>query len=411
MQNCNDALRPFFATWRTSLLRSDLEILKSICKEPPINTLIETLIIQDGCNTLDPFAVPQLPSLDATYRIWPRDDAGIVITSEIGVAKLSDILRERLLCPSTIIIRDYRIDPVNMWLREEFARFRSLVRTIQQDAAEPVPLAALVRDVIEGANSDVRPLTFQYAESGYGEHSVLSSADFRERFPNGISVASPSIREAVVRVDPAYRGEETGFSNLRSADLQLGREAQSYWLQQIFYRATELKILNLSIRNSQDRQLEAGMVVPKLTEFSLRNSSISAGDLLAMIESSKESLTHITFQQVVLNHGATLREVLTSIAKGWHAMTAFTLAIIRETDGGGPAVDFREVRDVDIPEQCRASLRLTPKGPAGNKRVTRLAYNGVDAGKVLEVIAAIGYLPESYELGRARLDRSAEGSL
>ena len=410
MSNFNDALRPFFATWTTSLLDSDLEKLGSVSTEPRIRTLIETIIIQDECNTLDPFAVPRLPSPDTTYRIWPRDNAGIVITSGIGVAELSRILRERLLCPSTIIIRDYRIDPVNMRLCEEFARFRSLVRTIPRDAAEPVPLAALARDVIEGAILDVRSLVFRHAESGYGEHSVLSSADFRERFPNGISVASPSIREAVIKVDLAYRGGETRFSNLRSADLQLGREAQLYWLQQIFNKADELKILNLSIRNSEDLQLEAGMVVPKLTKFSLRNSRISAGDLLAMIESSKESLTHITFQQVVLNHGATWREVLTSIAKECHALTAFTLAIIRETNGGGPAVDFREVRDVDIPEQCRASLKLIPRGPAGNKRVTRLAYNGTDAGKVLEVIAAIGYLPESYESGRGRLNQLAEGS-
>jgi hypothetical protein len=372
--------------------------------------LIETLIIQDECNSLDPFAVPQLPSLDTTYRIWPRDNPGMVITSEIGVAELSRILGERLLCPSTIVIRDYRINPVNMRLCEEFARFRSLVRTIPQDAAEPVPLAALARDVIEGANLNVQSLAFQYADSGYGEHSVLSSADFRERFPDGISVASPSIREAVVKVDPACQGEGTRFSNLRSADFQLGREAQLYWLQQIFYKAAELKILNLSIRNSEDLQLEAGMVVPKLTEFSLRNSRISAGDLLAMIESSKESLTHITFQQVVLNHGATWREVLTSIAKECRALTGFTLAIIRETNGGGPAVDFREVRDVDIPEQCRAGLKLIPKGPAGNKRVTSLEYNGTDAGKVLEVIAAIGYLPESYASGRGRQDQLTEGS-
>lgn len=191
------------------------------------------------------------------------------------------------------------------------------------------------------------------------------------------------------------------------AYLQLGQEAQSYWLQQIFYKASELKTLKLSITNSQDQQLQAGMVVPKLTEFSLSGSRISAGDLLAMIGSSRESLAHITLQQVVVNLGSTWREVLTFIAREYCALVSFTIAIIRETNGGGPAVDFREVRDEDIPEQCRAGLRLTPKGPDGNKRVTRLAYSGPDAGKVLEVIAVTGYVPESYESGRGQGGKSA----
>jgi len=406
-ENVSDALRPFFATWTTSLLESDLEKLKSVSGEPRIRDLIETLIIQDECNVLDPFAVPELPSPDSTYRIWPGDNAGIVISSEIGVAGLSRILREKLLRPRIIIIRDYRIEPINMLPCEEFARFRPLIRDIPQAIAEPVPLAVLARDVAERANLDVRSLAFQYADPGYGEHSVLSSADFRERFPNGISIGSPFIREAVIELDTTYEGGETRFSRLRSACLQLGQEAQSYWLQQIFYKASELKTLKLSITNSQDQQLQAGLVIPKLTEFSLSGSRISAGDLLAMIGSSRESLAHITLQQVVLNHGSTWREVLAFIAKEYRALVSFTIAIIRETDGGGPAVDFREVRDEDIPEQCKAGLTMTPKGPEGNKRVTRLAYSGSDAGKVLEIIAATGYLPESYESGRGQCEKSA----
>ena len=388
---------------------SDLEKLKSLATEPRIRTLIETLVIQDECNTLDPFSVPKLPSPDSMYRIWPRDNAGIVISSEIGVAELSCMLRERLLCPSTIIIRNYRVDPINMLLCEEYARFRSLVRDILRSEAEPEPLAVLARDVVEGANLDVRSLVFHNVDPGYGEHSVLNTTEIRERYPDGVSLASPLIREAALELNKSYRGGETRSSRLRSADLQLGQEAQVYWLQQIFYKATELKTLKLSLRNSQDQQLEAGMIVPELAEFSLHNSRISASDLLAMIASSKESLTHITFQQVVLNQGSTWREILTLIANEYRALTSFTLAIIRETNDGGPAVDFREVKDEDIPEECRAGLSLTPKGPAGNKRVTRLSYSGADAGKVLKIIAAIGYAPESYESARGQRGQSAEG--
>lgn len=407
MQTLDDALLPFFATWTTSLMDSDLEKLKSASSEPRICTLIDKLIIQDESNALDPFAVPDLPSPDSTYRIWTRDNAGIVASSEIGVAELSRILREKLLRPSTIIIRDYQVDPINMLLCEEFARFRRLIRDIPKAAAEPVPIAVLARNVIESANLDVRSLAFQYADPGYGEQSVLSSAAFRKRFPDGISVASPVIREAVIELDKSYQGCETRFSRLGSAVLQLGQEARLYWLQQIFYKASELETLKLSLRTSQNQQLEAGMVVPRLTEFFLGNSRISANDLLAMIASSKESLTHVGFQQVVLNHGSTWREVLMYIAKEYRALTSFALSILRETDDGGLAVDFREVRDEQIPEKCRPGLKLTPKGPDGNKRVTRLAYTGSDAGKVLEIIAAMGYVPESYESGRRQGKKSA----
>jgi hypothetical protein len=386
---------------------SDLEKLESASRDPRICSLIETLIIQDECDTLDPFAVPDLPSSDLTYRIWPRDNAGKVISSEIGATELSRMLRERLLRPSTIVIRNYRIDPINMLLCEEFARFRTLIRDIPRSATEPEPLTVLARDIIEGANLDVQSLAFRYADSGYGENSVLSSASFRERFPDGISVASPVIREAVIEVDTTYQGGETRFSTLRSAVLQLGQEAQLYWLQQIFYKASELKTLKLSLRTSQNQRLEAGMVVPRLTEFFLSNSRISADDLVAMIASSKESLTHVSFQQVVLNQGSTWREVLMYIAKEYRTLTSFALSILRETDDGGFAVDFREVRDEHIPEQCRAGLTLTLKGPDGNKRVTKLAYSGIDAGKVLEIIAAMGYVPESYDLGRGQSDKSA----
>ena len=99
---------------------------------------------------------------------------------------------------------------------------------------------------------------------------------------------------------------------------------------------------------------------------------------------------------------------MTFIANEYRALTSFTIAIIRETDGGGPAVDFREVKDENIPEQCRAGLKITPKGAAGNKRVTRLAYDGADAGKVLETVAAIGYVPESYESGRGQREQRSE---
>ena len=400
MQNIDDVLRPFFATWTTSLLGSDLERLELMSDDSRIRALIETLVIQDECNALDPFAVPELPTPGSTYRIWPRDNAGIVIANEVGITELRRILSAKLLCPRTIIIRDYQIEPINMLLCEELADFRHLVREVPPTAAEPVPLAVLVRDVVDGARVDVESIVFRYVDPGYGFDSVLNSTLFRERYPDSSSVAGPKVKESVIKVNPAYEGGSTRFSMLRSANIQLGNEAEMYWLQHIFYISPELKTLELSLRNSADQHLEAGEVVPKLTNFSLHCTKISASDLLAMIAASKGSLTHITFQQVVLNNGSIWREVLTSIAKEYSVLASFDLRILRETNDGDPAVDFRDVRDEDIPEECRAGLELIRKGPAGNKRVTRLSYNGIDAGKVLGIIARLGYVPESLESGK-----------
>jgi hypothetical protein len=380
---------------------SDLEKLRSITAEPQIRSLVETLVVQDESNTLDPFAVPDLPSPDSTYRIWPRHDSGIVIASEIGTSDLRHMFREKLLCPRTIIVRSYQINPVNMFLCEEYADFRHLVRKTPQNTAEPRPLAVLVRDIVDGANLDIVSLAFENVDYGHGFNSVLGSTQYKEKYPDRRSaVSSPGVREAIIQVDPTYSAGLTRVSMLRSVDMQLGREAEMYWLQKIFYEAPELKTLKLSLKSLHNRQLEAEKVVPELTEFFLNWTRISGDDLLAMIASSKESLKHITLLQVVLDRGSTWLEVLTGIAKGWRALQSFTLRILRESNNGDPAVDFREVKDDHIPEQCRAGLDLTPIGREGNKRVTRLSYSGVDAGRVLEIIAASGYVPESLESGK-----------
>jgi hypothetical protein len=400
IQTIDDALRPFFATWTTSLMDPGLEKLRSISAEPQIRAYVETLVVQDESNTLDPFAVPELPEPGSTYRIWPRDDAGVVVASEIGITELKQILRTKLLCPRTIIIRDYRIDHTNMLLCEEYADFRNLVRKIPQYAAEPQPLAVLVRDVVDGANLNIESIVFQNVDTGHGIHSVLNSTRYREKYPGCGSVGSPQAREAIILVDPAYQGESTQVSMLRSANIKLGRGVKSYWLEQIFYGATQLKTLKLTLRTSEDQQLDAEKVVPSLEDFSLCHTWISGDDLLAMIVSSKGSLAHVTLLQVVLNHGSTWREVLTTIAKECRALESFKLCILRETDDGAPAVDFREVNDDNMPEQYRAGLNLDARGPVGNKRSTRLSYSGVDAEKVLAIIAAIGYVPESFESGK-----------
>jgi hypothetical protein len=396
MQNVNDALRPFFSTWQTSLVGSDLERLKSMSTNRRLCSLIETLVIRDECNAVDPFIVPELPSMETTYNIWPRDHRGIVIANKIGIADLSQMLRERLLCPKTIKVVDYRIEPSTFLLEPEMARIRRLIGDVTPAAAEPVPLAALVRDVIESANLDVESVVFGFVDAGWGENCALNSALFKERYPNGMSIGGPVVRNTEIKISTAYQGEETRSSMLHDADLQLGCEATSYWVGQIFYEATGLKELKLSIKSPQDLNLDAKMVVPAMTSFSLSGTSVSVNDLQAMLASSKQSLKHMNLSGNVLKQGSTWREILSFIAHEYQALESFRLGILREVGSGSPAVDFRKAKNDPALDQYAGGLQLREVGLASNKRVTRLAYTGVDAGKVLEIVSAHGYKPESY---------------
>jgi hypothetical protein len=375
---------------------SDLEKLKSLSTNRRLCSLIETLVIRDECNAVDPFTVPELPSMESTYNIWPRDHRGIVIANKIGIADLSQMLRERMLCPKTIEVVDYQIEPSTFLLEPEMARIRRLIGDSTPAAAEPVPLAALVRDIIDGANLDVESVSSEHVDSGWGENSALNSALFKERYPHGMSIAGPVVRRAEVKVSTAYQGEEKRFSMLHDADLQLGCEATSYWVEQIFYKATGLKELKLLIKDPKDLNLDAKMVVPAMTSFSLSGTSVSVNDLRAMLASSKKSLKHMNLSGNVLKQGSTWREILSFIAQEYQALESFRLGVLREVGSGGPAVDFRKAITDPALDQYAGGLQLREVGRAGNKRVTRLAYNGVDAGKVLEIVSAHGYKPESY---------------
>jgi hypothetical protein len=375
---------------------SDLEKLKSLSTNRRLCSLIETLVIRDECNAVDPFTVPELPSMESTYNIWPRDHRGIVIANKIGIADLSQMLRERMLCPKTIEVVDYQIEPSTFLLEPEMARIRRLIGDSTPAAAEPVPLAALVRDIIDGANLDVESVSSEHVDSGWGENSALNSALFKERYPHGMSIAGPVVRRAEVKVSTAYQGEEKRFSMLHDADLQLGCEATSYWVEQIFYKATGLKELKLLIKDPKDLNLDAKMVVPAMTSFSLSGTSVSVNDLRAMLASSKKSLKQMNLSGNALKQGSTWREILSFIAQEYQALESFRLGVLREVGSGGPAVDFRKAKTDPALDQYAGGLQLREVGRAGNKRVTRLAYNGVDAGKVLEIVSAHGYKPESY---------------
>lgn len=387
MQTIGNALKPFFAIWKTSLMGSDLENLRSISKDKYLRNALETLIIEDDCEKLDPWAKSELPSLDLSYDIWPRNDADNVITSEIGIADLIMMIQEKLLCPKTIKIHDYRMCRNNFDLYPEMGSVRDLVGNTAPDMIHYSTVGRLARDIVKGTNLTVTFLAIRYVNRLVCDHGVLGLPRFKE---SGGSLGSPSVSEAVIELSSEHQGQEIGFSMLRSAELSLAGETATYWMERIFHEATTLKTLTLSLNKTSSPLLTSAWAIPKLTEIYILHARVSGQDIKAMLASSKESLTHIRLRQVTLSDEMTWREVLSFIAKEYQALTCFDLSTLRKKTGTSPPIDFRDVKTSDVPEECRLGLELIEKGPPHNKRVTRLSYNGPNAGKVLEIIASHG---------------------
>lgn len=366
---------------------SDFERLRSISEDKYLRTIVETLIIEDDCEKLDPWAKSELPSLDLSYVIWPRNDVDNVVVSKIGIADLIAMVREKLLRLETIRIRDYRISRENFNLCPEMRRARVLVGDTGSQMIPFSTVGGLARDIVKGTNLAVTSLAIRHVDRLYCEHNVSGLPRFQE---SGGSLGNPSVSEAVIGLSPEHQGQKMRFSMLSSAELSLAGEAGIYWMESIFHEAIALKTLTLSLNNTPSPILTSTRAVPKLTEINIPHARVSGQDIIAMLASSKETLTHIRLRQVTLSDDMTWRELLSFIAKEYRALTCFHLFILREKPEMSPPVDFRDVKVNDVPEECRLGLELIEKGPPHNKRVTRLSYNGPNAGKLLEIIASHG---------------------
>lgn len=367
-------------------MRSDLQKLRAISMDDFLCTLLETIIIEDDCKKLDPWTFSEFPPTNASYDIWPRNDMGTVITSEIAIVGLTTILRERKLCPKTIRIRDYRIAQVNLHLSPEMTHVRDLVKDSVQGTSDPGSVAAVARNLVDGAHLAMKSLIIRSASMPLPRSSVIHSSRFKDGLETAV-LGEPKISEAVIELSPEYQGRETDFSMLRSAELLLGLEATSYWLEHLFYKATTLSVLALSIKSPWGPCLNAKNVVPRLTDFSLSHTTISAAEILAMIISSKESLKDIRFRQVTLHDGSTWHELLSFIASEQRALSSFSLAVLRENAKGHMAIDFKDMRNDSVIEEYLPGLSLIEKGSSHNRRITTLSYDGPNAGSVLGIIS------------------------
>lgn len=133
-----------------------------------------------------------------------------------------------------------------------------------------------------------------------------------------IVLGPPKVEKATIGLFTDHEGQETTSSMLRSADVLLEHDVAQHWLEHIFYKATNLETLSLTVKQPPGQWLIASRVVLPLRSFTLSQAPssqtpISVEDLLAILASSKESLTHITLRSITLT-GSTWRNVISLLA-------------------------------------------------------------------------------------------------
>jgi hypothetical protein len=398
---------------------SDLEKLQSIAEDPHLSKLVETIIIHDDCENLDPYATRILPTIGHPYTIWPRDETGRVTSSGTGMESLTQMLRTRQLRPKMIKIRDYHITENNFPRRPdqndpELFWARDLVLAQAPSWTTSCSATIMARDLVRGASVGVASLAVEYTHWDIGEipseHDMPWTMDSRVYHGRMIvnsqvtSLGSPSVTEATIVLSPEYKGQETDFSSLHSVELRLGQQdAADYWLEQIFYKAPALRTLTLSFSPSCTLSLTASMVVPKLTTFELSGLSTSAEQILATLACSRETLTRLSLRFIRLDEGSTWNELLSLIAKEFTSLASFSMGPLLHPELG--KIDFHKVPE-HVPQEFRVGLRFREK--AAEKRVTGMAYDGPNAAQVLDVISRHGYLQTWDQIKERRAKAIAE---
>jgi hypothetical protein len=390
---------------------SDLEDLQSIAEDPHLSKLLETMIIHDDCENLDPWATRLLPTIGHPYMIWPRDETGRLISSGTGIASLAQMLRTRQLRPNMIKIRDYCINNSNLPSDTEHPEIiyaRDLVRAREPHLTTPCSVLTMATDLARDANVSIISFATEHVDWPMGElpSELDTPYTLHSRLYHGRmiahsyvnSLASPSVTEATMVLSTEYEGPETDFSSLDSVDLRLDQKDETdYWLEQIFYKAPALRTLKLSFSSSDIPSLTASMVVPRLANLELSRLSTSAEQILAMLARSRETLTQLSLRSISLDQGSTWNELLALIAKEFTSLTSFNMSFLSQPGLG--KIDFHKAPD-HIPQEVKVGLRFREK--AAEKRVTSIAYDGPNAAEVLGVLSRLGYLQNWAQIEERR---------
>jgi hypothetical protein len=218
-----------------------------------------------------------------------------------------------------------------------------------------------------------------------------------------VSLACPRAEQATIELSENYMGQKTAFAMLRSANILVEFDAAAYWLEQIFYRSPNLQTLSLTVQQQPPGPwLVPDRVVPALREVTLSQTqtAILVQDLLAMLASSKESLTHLDLRSIKLT-GSSWRKVLLLLANEYRNLKSFKFDRLMEEEveeevvvsGQGESsfcvLDFGDAKD-HVPEAYCHGLNLIAKTRCPHKPVATVIYDGPNARLILHVLASKG---------------------
>lgn len=340
--------------------------------------------------------IGDVPILNLAHRAWPRSEAGIIIEEEMdaGISELGRILRERLLRPTKIQIRDHQIPKYNFRLCPEMAHVRDLIHVASPDTQTAVSVDGLAKRIVE--YSDLALNSVKMRAQDMSSSSPASWDPLVSKLGSHVSLMVPKKEEATIELLQEFDSKETSFSMLHTAKVLVKRNSASYWLEHAFYKATNLKTLSLTVRESPGRWLKSEFVVSTLVTFALHfrttsSTTISEEDLLAMIVSSKGSLKHIYLRSISLT-GNSWRNVLSFMAREFRNLRSFDLGFLREDQPRHQprcTLDFSDAKAL-IPERDLPYLNLIERNRLPHKPVASLKYDGPNAGAVLTIIASQG---------------------
>lgn len=328
---------------------SDIQRLETLAADEDLAKHVNVISIADDSESLDPYVTSELPSLERSYDIWPRNDAGTVVSSEIGVAALQALFRQQRLRPETIVIRDYRIAAVNFDLCSEMSVVRNLFVPKAFDRSDQSPVFALARDVIRSSDLAITSIQLKPGTDPSSQGSALSLPRFQNQ-ASTLVLGSPGVSVVRIHLSPAHQGRSFGFSMLKSAELRLDDECAPYWIEQVFCRAVALDALHISIRCQLGTTIPAEKVLMKLRTFSLAHSRVPAEAIYSFLSASAHTLAELELRQVTLAFGFTWSEVLSTLATRLVAMTSFSLQLLREAAEGYMPLDWCDLMEEHLEE-------------------------------------------------------------
>lgn len=371
---------------------SDLQRLNHLAADPELAAYVKVISIADDSDLVDPYASSELPSMNTAYHIWPRYESGSIDSSQLDVTAVQNVLRQKLIQPHTILIRDYRTEAANLKFCSEMDIVRDSMKPTGDESSNGITVLTLAREVIEGGDLAMTSIEWHHVDIPFSQSSPLHLPRFAQS-GQSIALGSPRVAELQIEFEPEKQGHGTGFTMLRSADLRLDRINCAYWLEQILYHAANLQDLSISIEGFPKHEaISADRVIPKLETLRLSHIKLPADLIYSFLAASANSLTGLHLVQVTLLVGSTWLELLSIIARRLRALESFTLALLREEGSvGDVAVDYRQLLSGDnLEEQYHSGLVLVVKGPAEKKRVTRISYKGPNAAAVLGLVAKHG---------------------